>query len=151
MALDSPQAETQPRSLLRLSVALPVGLLTVALAYVGWIFFSRAQQDREIEQQAAAKKHVQDQQVFENLGVNRLDILNFYAYPVTVRAGDDSDICYSVSNAKSVTLDPPAKDPVWPSYTRCVKVAPRKTTTFTLTAADAAGHTKSSSVTVNVR
>ena len=54
-----------------------------------------------------------------------------------------------VANAKTVTLEPQS-NPVWPSYARCVDVAPTKTTTYTLTISDAAGHTKSQSLTVTV-
>jgi hypothetical protein len=151
MALDSSSPGSAAHSWLRASIVLPAGLVVVALAYLGWVFLSRAQQDRRIEEQAAAAKHAQDQQVFQNLGGNRFDILNFYAYPATIRLGDESDICYGVSNAKSVALEPRGKDPVWPANSRCVKAAPRKTTTYTLTATDAAGHTKTASVTVAVQ
>ena len=54
------------------------------------------------------------------------------------------------SNAKKVTLDPPA-GPVWPSYARCLDVSPTKTTTYTLTASDDAGHSTSQTFTVKVQ
>ena len=64
--------------------------------------------------------------------------------------GEEVDLCYGVSNAKTVTLVP-QPNAVWPSYSRCVQVSPQKTTTYTLTVTDAAGNTKSASLTVEVR
>jgi len=83
------------------------------------------------------------------MGGNRFDILNFLADPASIQAGERSSLCYSVSNAKSVKLDPPA-EPVWPAFYRCVNVSPRKTTTYTLTIEDGAGHTKTASIEVKV-
>ena len=37
-----------------------------------------------------------------------------------------------------------------PSYHHCVEIAPKKTTTYTITADDGAGHTKSLSLEVKV-
>ena len=51
---------------------------------------------------------------------------------------------------KSVSLKPPSNVNVWPSYERCVSVSPHKTTTYTLTATDAAAHTKSAQATIEV-
>jgi hypothetical protein len=151
VTLDSPNANPSVRSWLRPLIAVPAVSVAIALAYLGWLFLSRAQQDRKIEEQAAAKKRSEDQQIFENLGGTSFEIVNFYAYPATIRAGEQADLCYGVSNAKAVNLEPAAKDPVWPSNSRCVKVAPGKTTSFTLTATDSGGHTKSSVITLTVQ
>ncbi|MBZ5502995.1 MAG: hypothetical protein LAN59_12295 [Acidobacteriia bacterium] len=104
-------------------------VLALALGYVGWVFWSRAAQNREIEERAA---------------------LAFYASPGLVHRGEEVDLCYGVSNAKTVTLVP-QPNAVWPSYSRCVQASPQKTTTYTLTVTDAAGNTKSASLTVEVR
>jgi hypothetical protein len=125
-------------------------LFLVALLYVGWIFFSRWQQNRDFEQKAATQKRAEDQRAVDALGGNRFDILNFYG-PATVRQGEQAQLCYGVSNAKTVRLDPPATAAVWPSYSRCVDAAPTQDTTYTLTAEDAAGHTKTATLTVQVR
>jgi hypothetical protein len=124
-------------------------LFLVALLYVGWIFFSRWQQNRDFEQKAATQKRAEDQRAVDALGGNRFDILNFYG-PATVRQGEQAQLCYGVSNAKTVRLDPPAGAAVWPSYSRCVDVAPTQDTTYTLTAEDAAGHIKTATLTVQV-
>jgi hypothetical protein len=44
----------------------------------------------------------------------------------------------------------PQSNPVWPSHSRCVEVAPAGTTTYTLTIVDTAGNTKSQAVEVKV-
>src|ERR1700676_1837138 len=118
--------------------------------YVGWIFLSRWQANQALEEKAANERRAQDRQSFEMMGGNRFEILGFYADPGTIRAGETADLCYSVSNAKSVTLEPHS-EPVCPAFSRCVHVSPHKTTTYTLTAEDAAGHTKSAIITVEVR
>lgn len=125
-------------------------VLCLALAYLGWVFFSRWQTNHEIEERIAAEKRAQAERTFEGMGGDRFDILSFYASPSVVHRGDEATLCYGVSNAKSVTLQPQS-NPVWPSQARCVNVTPSKTTTYTLTATDAAGHTKSSTVVVEVR
>jgi hypothetical protein len=124
--------------------------LIVAGLYVGWIFLNRWQANQELEQKAATERRSQDRQTFEAMGGNRFDILSFYADPGSIRAGETAELCYSVSNAKSVKLDPPG-EPVWPAFSRCVHVSPRKTTTYTFTAEDASGQTKSATVKVKVR
>ncbi|HUA00864.1 MAG TPA: hypothetical protein VMB02_11090 [Candidatus Aquilonibacter sp.] len=135
---------------MRAYIAVSAVVLLAALAYVGWVFWSRAQQDKIIEERLAAQRRAQDAQAVESMGGNHFEILAFYANPPVISRGDNADLCYSVSNAKSVTLEPQSS-PVWPSYEHCVSVLPRKTTTYMLTATDAAGHTKSASITVEVQ
>jgi hypothetical protein len=124
--------------------------LLVAGLYVGWVFLSRWQANQALEEKAATERRSQDRQTFEMMGGDRFDILGFYADPGSIRAGEAAELCYSVSNAKSVKLEPPS-EPVWPAFSRCVHVSPRKTTSYTFTAEDAAGHTKSATVKVEVR
>jgi hypothetical protein len=129
-----------------------LGLLVVALG-VAWIFYSRWQTNRDIEhraaQKAAAEQRENAARSVEMMGGSKFDILNFYAAPGAVRRGDSFQLCYGVSNAQDVKLDPPVGS-VWPSLSRCLSVTPRKTATYTLTATDSAGHTKTASLTVTV-
>ena len=124
-------------------------VLLLAGLYVGWIFLSRWQANQALEEKAATQRRAQDRQTFEMMGGDRFEILGFYADPGSIRAGETAELCYSVSNAKSVTLEPQS-EPVWPAFSRCVHVSPHKTTTYTLTAGDAAGHTKSAAIQVEV-
>ena len=104
-------------------------------------FYSRRQESRDFEQKAAAQRRAQDARTVQAMGGDRFAILGLYANPATIHSGDTADICYSVSNAKTVTLQP-QNQPVWPAFSHCAQVAPRKTTSYAFTAQDAAGHTK---------
>lgn len=129
-------------------------VLTIAALIVFWIFFSRWWQNRSIEyrerQSAAEKQRADDRATLEQMGGRELAIQTFYATPGEIRRGQSVQLCYGVANAKSVKLEPQS-NPVWPSYSRCVNDSPAKTTTYTLTIADAAGNTKSQSLSVQVR
>jgi hypothetical protein len=119
--------------------------------YVAWVFYSRWEANQAIAEKAAEKQRAQNQQTFEMMGGNRFDILVYAANPPVIRAGEKSSLCYSVSNAKAVKIEPEAEEPVWPAYSRCVHVSPRKDTTYTLTIEDGAGHTKSATLEIRVR
>jgi hypothetical protein len=119
--------------------------------YVGWVLYSRSVANQAILEKAAEKRRTQDQQTFELMGGNRFDILVYAANPAAIQVGERSSLCYSVSNAKTVKIEPQTEEPVWPAFSRCVHVSPRKTTEYTLTIEDGAGHTKNATVEVNVR
>ncbi|MGO9589973.1 MAG: hypothetical protein ACLP3K_08025 [Candidatus Acidiferrales bacterium] len=148
--LTDPTPDPGPHTGIRIYVAVSAAVLVAALCYVGWVFWSRAHEDQLIEGRVAAQRRAQDEQTVESMGGNRFEILAFYANPPTISRGDSADLCYSVSNAKSVTLEPQSSK-VWPSYEHCVSVSPHKTTTYMLTATDAAGQTKSAEITVEVQ
>ncbi len=57
------------------------------------------------------KVRTADQQSFEAMGGNRFEILVFAANPPVLRAGEKSSLCYSVSNAKGVKIEPPPEEP----------------------------------------
>lgn len=145
-----PESRAKPRRGMRYYTIASAIVLALAICYVAWAFFSRWQYDRAVAEKAAAAKRAQAQQTFQEMGGNRFEILAFYASSMVISRGDSASLCYSVSNAKSVTLDPPSGVNVWPSYERCVNVSPSKTTAYTLTAADAAAHTKFAQATIEV-
>lgn len=124
-------------------------ILVIVAGVVGWNFYSRWSENRAFAERAAEQTREQDQHIVEAMGGDTLAILNFYVTPMSIHAGESAEICYSVANAKQVTLDPPA-GPVWPSYSRCVDASPRADTTYTLTAVDAAGKTKTAKITLRV-
>jgi len=125
-------------------------ILVAALAYAGWVLASRRREAREVEKRAKANERAEAARTFEMLGGDRFEILNFYAVPGVIRRGGSAQLCYGVSNAKTVRLEPKTSE-VWPSQTRCVDVSPKKDTTYTLTAEDGHGNTRTSSLTVTVR
>jgi hypothetical protein len=128
--------------------------LAIGVLVVGWILFSRWLENRNIETRAkeerTQKQQEQDRIALDQLGGKELAIQNFYATPGVVRRGETVQLCYGVANAKTVKLEPQS-NPVWPSYSRCVDVTPTKSTTYTLTIADAAGNTRTQSLEVKVR
>jgi hypothetical protein len=128
------------------------GLAIVALA-VGWILFSRWQENKQIDRQTieakAEKQRENDRAALDQFGGKELDIQSFYASPGAVHRGETVQLCYGVANAKTVKLEP-QPNPVWPSYSRCVDVTPTKTTTYTLTVQDDAGNTKTQTLEVKV-
>jgi hypothetical protein len=76
-------------------------------------------------------------------------INSFYPRDVTVIEGGNTLLCYGVSNAKSVRIDPPV-DGVSPALSRCVEVRPKGETRYTLTAVGSDGQTVSQSVTIHI-
>ena len=142
----SPQLHTgfRTRRLVSVAIFLAVGF------YVGWVFYSRWQANQAMAQKAAERARAEDQKTFEAMGGNRFDILGFIAYPANIHAGERSSLCYSLSNAKTAKIEPQTEEPVWPAFNRCVHVSPRKTTKYTLTIEDGAGHTKTAAVEVRI-
>ncbi len=125
-------------------------VLIVALAVAG-IFYSRWQENRNIEEKAAEQQREHAREVAEALGGNNFEIMNFYASPGAIRRGDSAELCYGVSNAKTVEIDPKLSEGTWPSPARCISIDPKKTTTYTLTAIDAKGQKKTATLTLEVQ
>ncbi len=143
----------EPKSALRNPLLYSSIAIGIALLYVGWIFFSRWQESRVIEQrrkeERTQKQLENDRAAVELLGGKELAIQMFYASPGAIHRGESTQLCYGVANAKTVKLEPQS-NPVWPSFSRCVEVAPAKTTTYILTIEDASGNTKSQTLEVKV-
>ena len=147
-------SEQAPKSVFKNPLLYSSVALIVTILVVGWILFSRWQQNRHIDRQAAEqwaqKQHDSDRAALEQLGGSELAIQALYANPGIVSRGESAQLCYGVANAKTVTLQP-QENPVWPSHARCVEVAPKKDTVYTLTAEDAAGNKTSQTVEVKIR
>jgi hypothetical protein len=128
--------------------------IVVAASYVAYVLLSRRVSTREIERRSAAKQaeqhRAEDRLTLEQLGGSEFGIRALSVAPSVIRRGESAEICYDVTNAKSVSLDPPVAE-VWPSHTRCFEVSPKRTTTYTLTITDATGGTVASEVQVQVR
>jgi hypothetical protein len=125
-------------------------VILVALIYDGWIFYSRRSGNREAVQVQADKEVNQERETIDAYGGGGLKILSFYAAPGTVVRGSHTNLCYSVTGAKTVRMEP-AVDAVWPALTRCVQVSPRKDTEYKLIAEDEAGHSVTQSIAVAVK
>jgi len=143
-----------PRTLRNMWLGFGV-VAAIILAYPAFTFWSRWQQNSDIaakeEAAQAAKERDDAAKSFAVLGGADFKILSFYAMPPVIHRGDEVDMCYGVSNAKSVKLDPSEVASMFPSLNRCVKVAPKKTTTYTFTADDGKGNTQTQQLTIEVR
>lgn len=126
----------------------------MVLLAVGYVMFSRWQDNRDIEhkraQELTEKQREQDRIAVEQLGGKEMAIIAFFASPSAIRRGQSAQLCYGVSNAKTLKIEPLGQ-PVWPSEYRCVDVSPEQTTTYTLTIEDGAGKTASQTVDIKVR
>jgi hypothetical protein len=125
----------------------------IVIAYTAFVFWSRWQENSDLAAkqkaaQASAQRDAAEKSVAV-LGGSDFKIISFYATPGKIQRGDTVDMCYGVSNAKAVTLDPPVAN-VWPSVDRCIQVAPKKTTTYTFTADDGKGNAKTAQLTIEV-
>jgi hypothetical protein len=126
----------------------------IALAYVGYTLWARHTENADLayKQKVAqsATQRESDAAALEELGGADFKIMAFYASPGFIHRGDTVDLCYGVSNAKTVKLDPPEAS-VWPSANRCMQVKPKKTTTYSLTIDDGKGNTANQQLTITVK
>jgi hypothetical protein len=120
----------------------------LAIAYDGWIFYSRWNYSRQAQKAEALKQAQDARHTIEVLGGDRLKILNFYAPPAIRRAGQ-ATVCYGVNAAEHVRIDPPVEQ-LHPALSHCFQVAPTKNTDYKLTAEDGAGHVVTQSLTIRV-
>jgi hypothetical protein len=132
--------------------ALPYLTIAViaALAYDGWVFYSRWRHAQETEQTARNREASDARKTIDMLGGGELKILNFYAAPGVIRPGGQSNLCYGVNAAQTVRIEPAVKD-LHPALTYCFSVAPARTTEYKLVAEDAAGKQTTASLTLQVK
>jgi hypothetical protein len=130
---------------------IPALIIIAGVIYDGWIFYSRWSSNSDAAQAQEAKEAAQERKEIDAVGGGGLKIVDFYAAPASIQRGQHTSLCYGVTGANTVKLEPPATDPVWPALTRCVQVSPRKDTEYKLSAVDEAGHSVEQSVTVAVR
>ena len=67
-----------------------------------------------------------------------LRILQFYAAPSEIFQGEQAVICYGVEDAISVRITPDVEG-LRPSFSRCISVSPRRSTTYTFVAEGQSG------------
>ena len=144
------QTSSAPFQIIRKMLPYTTVAACLALIYLGWVFYSRSSQNRELQRQADQKSAEQAQKTYEMYGSGQLKILLFYAVPAVVARGGPAQLCYSVSNATTVKIDQGVEE-IKPSLSRCVPIKPARTTTYTLSATDDAGHRATQSVNVVVR
>jgi hypothetical protein len=138
-------------SVLHRMLPFTTALLIIVALYVGYIVFSRWKERRDLAENARREEIAGAKKSYEAYGSGEVKVLNFNISPGVLQKGDKASICYGVSNAKSVTIEPKPDETVWPSLARCVAASPKKTTKYVITAQDANGKTDTKDVTVIVQ
>lgn len=122
--------------------------ILAAVLCLGWVLAKRqgfgsgspgSQPDSAVASRGSA--HTND--------ADAVKILEFYPRDAVLTEGDKTVLCYGVSNARSVRIDPPV-DGVGPALSRCVEVRPKRETRYTLIAEGSDGRTASQSVSVQI-
>jgi hypothetical protein len=144
------EAVRKPGRGFRIYMAISSTAILAAAIYTGLTFYSRRQENQALQEKAAEQRRTDDQRALDMMGGNTFDILSFYVSPGHIRRGDAAQLCYGVSNAKTVSLDPKDAN-VYPALSNCETISPRKTTTYTLTATDAQGNNKTATLTLTVK
>ncbi len=124
--------------------------VVLVMIYVGWTFFSRWRYSHAGAEWAETEQAKANAKIVEMYGSGNLKILNFYAEAKTLRPGEKTLLCYGVANAVTVRIEP-GIEPLKPSLSRCVDIAPNARTEYTLTTEDGAGHSATQSLVVDVK
>jgi len=77
-------------------------------------------------------------------------ILRFYATAGTLFPGQTAQLCYSVENARIISISPPVET-AYPSLGHCLQISPRHTTHYTLQAEGFDGRVAVRSITLPVQ
>ena len=103
-------------------------------------------------EEAIENKRAEDNKriVEEVYGSGEIKFTDLSADVGVLSPGQTTELCYGVLNAKTVKIDPPVAQ-LKPTYHHCLEIAPKKTTTYTITAENGAGHSKSESLTIQVK
>jgi hypothetical protein len=125
-------------------------LIVLGGIFLGWTFYSRKAANSEFTERLQERKSSNEQKTIDAYGGDKLTILSFYGIPAIIQKGSAAQLCYGVSNAKDVRIDPPV-ELVWPSLNRCVDVSPIKDTEYTLIAIDDKGNKKTANLVIKVK
>jgi len=136
--------------LIRRLLPYTTALTVLVSLWTGWTLYSRFRNAREDELRTQHNQAEADRKLVAAFGGDQLTILGFNAAAGEVPAGGRVVLCYGVSNAAHVKIEP-GVEPIKPALSHCLEVFPRKTTTYTLTAEDGKGNSKSASLTITVR
>jgi hypothetical protein len=106
-----------------------------AVAYDGWVFYSRWSDARQAERNQQETEAVDARKTLNMLGGGSLKILSFYATPGAIRRGDHASLCFGVIGAQNVRMEP-AIATLYPALSYCLQVSPAKDTEYRLIAED---------------
>src|SRR5436309_16115073 len=154
MAVTDLQPDPQHHPKSRLAGLLPyttVALIIAAL-YVAWVFYSRHTSALRAQRAIESKKEENRKRVVDQIyGGGEVRFSVFSADAGVLKPGASTQLCYGVLNATTVRIEPPVGEDLKPTYRHCVEIAPKKTTTYTITASNDKGESKSESLIIQVR
>lgn len=105
----------------------------IAAGYAAWVMIGRHVENRRIEERDRRLRAAAERALPPELSGTEVKILQFYAMPGELRAGEKGKICYGVLNARAVRMEP-AVEELRPALSRCFEIGPRASTRYTLTA-----------------
>jgi len=141
--------ESRLAAMLRPVLPWMTAAIVMAALWTAWVLWNRHNETSEAEQAASERQAENNREILDRLGGDKLTVLSFYASPGAIHRGTHVSLCYGVSNAVSVTIDPDLG--VWkPALSRCIDLEPRHTTAYTLTAKNARGQTVTATANVTV-
>lgn len=146
-----PEFEREAYPFLRRVMPFMTAAVIIVAIYVGYVVFTRWKERRTAARQEKQQVIDSSRKTFEAYGSGQVTVLNFNISPAVMSKGDKGTLCYGVSNAKDVTIEPKPDEGVWPSTNRCVAVSPKTTTTYKITAQAADGKTATKDVTIVVQ
>ena len=126
-------------------------VVLIAALYLAWTFYSRHEREAASEAELAQKKKAREDRDNKAIfGSGELQFSTFVADRGILHRGESTQLCYGVVNAVSVELNPRIEPESKPSYLHCMEISPKETTTYTITAKDSKGNSKTASLTVQV-
>src|SRR2546427_5673515 len=99
----------EEKSIFRNPFVYTTTLIAVAVVYVGFVFFSRWEENRTIEERAKAKEREEAARAVEMMGGNRLEIQSFSGSPRILRRGETGLVWYGGGEEQRGGVNPPAK------------------------------------------
>jgi hypothetical protein len=85
----------------------PIGFLIVAgMIYDAWIFYARRSGKRQATGAQARQELTEERKTIDAYGGGGLKIVSFYASPGAIRRGEHANLCYGVTGAKTVRMEP---------------------------------------------
>jgi hypothetical protein len=154
MALTDAGPEGQGKSKSGLATLLPFTTIAMIIAalYVAWTFYSRHESARKAQEAMETKRQEAEKHNADLIfGSGEIKFTTFSADHGMVKRGEATRLCYGVVNATTLKIDPPVSEPVKPTNRHCLEITPKETTTYTITASNDKGDTKTSSLTVQVK
>jgi len=128
---------------------LTLALIVLIAVYLGWIYYSRWNDNQALLDRVEEQKALQDQPLPDIYGDGNVTILMFYATPPVIHQGNTAQICFGVVSTEKVRIEPFIED-IWPSPSLCVDVAPNEDTVYRLIAEDAEGNIATAETSVSI-